>query len=82
MITIIIRFLQSLFSVEPVEQEQEQGQGQRPDFPEREATEAAGNEWVEAVLDALQWPLTFLLLFRRHSRHRTCISEISPAVDA
>lgn len=59
----IIEFLQSLFGAEPVEQEQEQGQGQRPEFLEREAREAADTAWVEAVLDALQWPLTFLLLF-------------------
>ncbi len=59
----IIELLQSLFGGEPAEQEQEQGQGDRPEFPEREAQEGAGNEWVEAVLEALQWPLTFLLLF-------------------
>ena len=59
----IIELLQSLFGGEPAEQEQEQGQGERPQFPEREAQEGAGNEWVEAVLEALQWPLTFLLLF-------------------
>lgn len=59
----IIDFLQSFFGTEPPEQEQEQGQGQRPEFPEREATEAADNAWVEAVLEILQWPLTFLLLF-------------------
>ena len=59
----IIELLQSLFGAEPVEQEQEQGQGERPQFPEREAQEGAGNDWVEAVLEALQWPLTFLLLF-------------------
>lgn len=59
----IIEILQSLFGGEPAEQEQEQGQGDRPEFPEREAQEGAGNEWVEAVLEALQWPLTFLLLF-------------------
>ena len=59
----IIEFLQSFFGSEPPEQEQEQGQGQRPEFPEREATEAADSAWVEAVLDILQWPLTFLLLF-------------------
>ena len=59
----IIELLQSLLGAEPVEQEQEQGQGERPEFPEREAREAAGGDWVEAVLDALQWPLTFLLLF-------------------
>ena len=59
----IIEFLQSFFGAEPSEQEQEQGQGQRPEFPEREATEAADNAWVEAVLEILQWPLTFLLLF-------------------
>ncbi len=59
----IIELLQSLFGGEPAEQEQEQGQGDRPEFPERETQEGAGNEWVEAVLEALQWPLTFLLLF-------------------
>lgn len=59
----IIEFLQSFFGSEPPEQEQEQGEGQRPEFPEREATEAADSAWVEAVLDILQWPLTFLLLF-------------------
>ena len=59
----IIDFLQSFFGTEPPEQEQEQGQGQRPEFPEREATEAADNAWVETVLEILQWPLTFLLLF-------------------
>ena len=59
----IIEFLQSFFGSEPPEQEQEQGQGQRPEFPEREATEAADSAWVEAVLEILQWPLTFLLLF-------------------
>ncbi len=59
----IIELLQSLFGAEPVEQEQEQGQGERPQFPEREAQEGAGSDWVEAVLEALQWPLTFLLLF-------------------
>lgn len=59
----IVEILQSLFGSEPVEQEQEEGQGERPEFPEREAGEGASNEWVEAVLEALQWPLTFLLLF-------------------
>ena len=59
----IIEFLQSFFGAEPAEQEQQQGQGQRPEFPEREAAEMADNAWVEAVLDALQWPLTILLLF-------------------
>lgn len=59
----IIELLQSLFGGEPVEQEQEQGEGQRPLFEEREGQAAANNDWVEAVLDALQWPLTFLLLF-------------------
>ncbi len=59
----IIEFLQSLFGAEPVEQEAQEQGGERPEFPEREATEAADNAWVEAVLDALQWPLTFLLLF-------------------
>ena len=59
----IIELLQSLFGAEPVEQEQEQGQGERPQFPEREGQEGAGSDWVEAVLEALQWPLTFLLLF-------------------
>ena len=59
----IIELLQSLFGAEPVEQEQEQGGGERPQFPDREAQEGASNEWVEAVLEALQWPLTFLLLF-------------------
>ena len=59
----IIEFLQSFFSGEPAEQEQQQGQGGRPQFPEREAAETADNAWVEAVLEALQWPLTFLLLF-------------------
>ena len=58
----IIEFLQSFFGTEEVEQEQQQEGGQRPEFPEREAVEAADNAWVEAVLDALQWPLTFLLL--------------------
>ena len=59
----IIELLQSLFGAEPAEQEQEQGEGQRPIFEEREDQEAANNDWVEAVLEALQWPLTFLLLF-------------------
>ncbi len=59
----IIEFLQSFFTAEPVEEEPQQAQGERPEFPEREAAEAADNAWVEAVLDALQWPLTFLLLF-------------------
>ena len=59
----IIELLQSLFAGEPVEQEEQQGQGERPEFGEREAGEAANNDWVEAVLEALQWPLTFLLLF-------------------
>ena len=59
----IIELLQSLFGVEEVEQEPQEQQGQRPDFPEREVTETADSAWVEAVLDALQWPLTFLLLF-------------------
>lgn len=59
----IIEFLQSFFGAEPPEQEQEQGEGQRPEFPEREASEAADSAWVEAVLEILQWPLTFLLLF-------------------
>ena len=59
----IIELLQSFFGAEPPEQEQEQGEGQNPEFPEREASEAADNAWVEAVLEILQWPLTFLLLF-------------------
>ncbi len=60
----IIEFLQSFFGTEPPEPEQEQGQGQPPESPEwEEATEAAGSAWVEAVLEILQWPLTFLLLF-------------------
>ena len=59
----IIELLQSLFGAEPVEQEQEQGEGQRPEFPEREATEAVDSAWVETVLEILQLPLTFLLLF-------------------
>lgn len=59
----IIEFLQSFFGTEPVEQEQQQEGGQRPEFPEREAVETADSAWVEAFLDALQWPLTFLLLF-------------------
>ncbi len=59
----IIELLQSLFGTEPPEPEEQEGQGQRPEFPEREQGEAAGSDWVEAVLEALQWPLTFLLLF-------------------
>ena len=59
----IIEFLQSFFGTEPEVQEPEQGQGERPMFPEREAQAESSNEWVEAVLEALQWPLTFLLLF-------------------
>ena len=59
----IIELLQSLFGAEPPEPEQQQGEGGRPEFPEREQGEAAGSDWVEAVLEALQWPLTFLLLF-------------------
>ena len=58
----IIEFLQSFFGAEPVEQEQETQTGEQPQFPEREAREMTENAWVEAVLDALQWPLTFLLL--------------------
>jgi len=59
----IIELLQSLFGGEPAEQEEQQGQGQQQTFPEREGTGENSNEWVEAVLEALQWPLTFLLLF-------------------
>ena len=59
----IIEFLQSLFGSEEVPPEQEQGVGERPEFPEREAAEMANdNAWVDAVLEILQWPLTILLL--------------------
>ena len=62
-ISKIIELLRSLFEAEPAEQEQQEGQGQRLEFPEREQGETTGSDWVEAVLEALQWPLTFLLLF-------------------
>ncbi len=63
LLAMIIEWLRSLFNVEPPEPEAQQGVGERPEFPEREAREAVGSDWVEAVLEALQWPLTFLLLF-------------------
>ena len=61
-IALIIEWLQSFFSGEVQEQEQQQAQGERPQFTEREGAEGVDSAWVEAVLDALQWPLTFLLL--------------------
>ena len=62
-IGFIIELLQSLLGSEPVEEEQQQQQGEQPAFPERDAEGTAENDWVEAVLEVLQWPLTFLLLF-------------------
>ena len=76
----LLQFIQSLFG-EPVPERQEQQQeGAPPELPQPEATEAVGNQWVEAVLDALQWPLTILipilalillaLAYRRIARNR------------
>ncbi len=62
-IAIIIEWLRSFFDFEEPEPEEQTGLAERPEFPERESQEAVGSDWVEAVLEALQWPLTFLLLF-------------------
>ena len=69
----------------PEAQEQQQGGG-RPDFPEPDAVATTDNLWVEAVLDALQWPLTILipilvlvllaLAYRRVTRNRRRDDEL------
>ncbi len=58
----IVQWLQSFFNAQPSAPEEQQGPGERPEFVEREALQTADSAWVEAVLEFLQWPLTFLLL--------------------
>ena len=80
LIAQLIRFIQSLFGEPIPEREETQQQGGRAELPETEAIEPVGNQWVEAVLDALQWPLTILipvlalillaLAYRRIARNR------------
>ena len=57
----LIDLIRSWFGQPVPEAQEQQQQGGRPDFPEPDATAAADSMWVEAVLDALQWPLTILL---------------------
>lgn len=62
LIALLIDFLRSLINAEPPEpQEQPAGQ-QGTQFPDPEpAANPAESQWIEAILDALQWPLTILL---------------------
>ena len=80
LIAQLIQFLQSLVGQPVPESAEQQGEGGRPDLPEPQATTTADSQWVEAILDALQWPLTILipillllllaLAYRRIARNR------------
>lgn len=76
----LIELIRSWFGQPVPEAQEQQAEGGRPDFPDPETITRAESQWVEAVLDALQWPLTILipilvllllaLAYRRVTRNR------------
>ena len=76
----LIELIRSWVGQPVPEAQEQQAEGGRPDFPEPDAIARAESQWVEAVLDALQWPLTILipilvllllaLAYRRVTRNR------------